>query len=225
MALFLALAQPVAAGDIFHFSGDVAFARWSHGGASAFVAAFDGSFQSPPGRPFDTTSVFLGLHEPFCDEAEDDFVVNDFFGFGTPDALTIDRQLTSTSVDDASLIVHGFQVRFDSCAKPDFDHPTFIDLGESDVSLSADWTGTGQLVRTRSSFAFDAGPDCKFSFRSHATSREATATGSVTRSPVLGTGPDFTWDLGTPDSPFPATLDFAQLASPRDMNLQIGNGC
>jgi len=211
-ALLFALAQPVAAGNIFNFSGKVAVAQWSLGDAqntSVFVSGFEGSFQSPPGRPFQATNVFVGVSQYFCDAVQDELVFRGYSGFEpAPDALRISGTLTNASVSDASLTLFGSETRYADCANP--TNPTFNNLGPFVVALSANWTGNGQLVRTRSTSSFDAGPDCKFFFRFDGTSRQATATGSITGQLNLGA-------LGT--------TGFANMVSTRNSTLQIGNGC
>lgn len=211
LLLVLALANPAAAGDILHFTGDVAVAQWSLGSThSFFVAAFDGRVQSPPGRPAVSEQVLVGGHEEFCWEEEDVLVIRDFFGWDTPDALTIDRQLMTASVADPGVSVYLEEVYYPSCANPDFENPSFSSY-EGSVALSASWTGSGPLVRTRTSYSLDAGPDCKISFRSHGASRAASATASLSGASEI--------DLTTSD------LAYAEILATRDTGIQIGNGC
>lgn len=77
--------------------------------------------------------------------------------------------------------------------------------------MAVSWTGEGALIRTRSSFHFDAGPDFKFHSRNMSRFREAVADGSVVGLDDFGIG-----SLGT--------SDFASIASFRDATVQIGSG-
>ncbi len=175
VALVLALtlvALPVMsalAGDIFHFSGQGAFAFFSStdptdpsGCTGFFVAVFadDGKFQSPPGPGSTSSGAFVEVAKfDGCTGT----LLMDVLGFASlagPD-FRVSRGLTS-----ATLLT----------TIPAFD---FVSGLPVDVDVALTWDGTGDLTRSNSHFHSQS-PGFIVNGHFNGVSRFAEASGSVT---------------------------------------------
>jgi hypothetical protein len=207
-ALLLVLPSPAQAVDKFKFSGNTAFAEWDLENASVFITASDGLFQSPPGPPAPEDQIFVDVNQQFCDQATDELVIRDFFGFEGDVSVEFDELDAATA--EGSIVLDGIEFRVPDCGNPDFENGHEIELGQFPVELSVQWASFGPTLRSKSNFHF-FGPDCKFFSHGTTTFREATATGEISGElPGIELG-----SLG--DS------DFAEIDFSRSMDMQIGS--
>ena len=209
-SLILLLPSPAqAAVDSFKFSGNTAFAQWELENASVFIAASDGSFQSPPGPATRGDQTFVEVFQEFCDEGTNELVLVDFFGVEEVDVDVVFDDLDAATAE-GSMDLTGSEFRVPDCQNPDFESGVETDLGQFAVDLSVEWTAFGATFRSLN-ISHSFGPDCKFFSNGTTTFREATATGEISGDlPGIELG-----NLGG--------SDFAEIDLSRNTDMAIGS--
>ncbi len=165
--LVVTMATPAHASTVFHarFKGLQAIAEYFRVNncieTDAFVIPERGVFREGTGSPTRQTDVVVEVFKfNFCTFT----VISDAFGTAViPDsAFTIDSQLTSAHLDASVRVTD------------------FVSTASYNVHVNMTWTGTGSTSTTKSHYQQKFG-NLTFMENFHGTTRDARATGSITR--------------------------------------------
>lgn len=184
------------------FRGNQAIAEWfsedEEEFSDTFVGLSDGRRKLGPGKPIAEATLDVFHFSEVFDPATNTITFTDWSGFTTlePNQFAIDRKLRDAFVN-ADLTLQGVRCVIEV---DDEDGAEECESFTADVTVSVTWQGEGGIVRSRF-LEREHGDDFRFSFRSHSTSREATADGSITGEVDLVSGPaDFAMLARTADS-------------------------
>lgn len=126
--------------------------------------------------------TWVEVFQDYCDTVTNEAVSVDVTSEIIPAAAgSIDPSMQKGSVT-ATYAVSGYELRTATCTEP-FGDSTFTPIGPFNITVTASWTGTGQLTHYRTLF-IERSPDTVTRARYDSRARQASASGTISGSIV-----------------------------------------